>query len=91
MFGVIKMGETWLWKQAVPLYFYIRNKGSTVRRREKEESYHEAEASHKKDLTFFSYGKQSLEVGCFYSGPFLFSAHTILYYPDEDFILLVRL
>jgi hypothetical protein len=37
-----------------------------------EESYHEAEASSQKDFTFFSYGKQSLEVGCFYRGPFFF-------------------
>jgi hypothetical protein len=29
-------------------------------------------ATHNIDLRFFSYGKQSLEVSCFYSGPFFF-------------------
>jgi len=55
------------------MYFYIIKQGSTVSDKEKEESYHEAKASHNSDLRFFSYGKQSLEVDCFYRGPFFFS------------------
>jgi hypothetical protein len=68
----MKSSKSGLCRLQNALYFYIINNGSTVSGGEKE-GYHEAERfTTTKIFTFFSYGKQSLEVGCFYRGPFFF-------------------
>ena len=73
------------------LYFYIINNGSTVRREEIESATLKQELQHQSDLSFFSYGKQSLEVDCFYRGPFFFYSipsqrGTLNYSPLQIFI-----
>src|SRR3954468_1937226 len=71
-FGIIKPAKSWLGMRLTALYFYIINNGSTVRREENEQLPRSKKLHHELDLSFFSYGKQSLEVDCFYRGPFFF-------------------
>jgi len=66
------------------LYFYIINSGLTgkeVKRRERGNP-HTTQI-----LRFFSYGKQSLEVGCFYSRPFFFYIPSSKFSSEADFVL----
>jgi hypothetical protein len=85
-FAIIKSAKTWLCSQPGALYFYIINNGSREKAQEmkdpptlklrwakKEELLPRSAKLHpNKILRFFSYGKQSLEVNCFYRGPFFF-------------------
>jgi hypothetical protein len=57
-------------KRAV--FLHHQQRGSTESGREREESTTEAKLHPNQNLRFFSYGKQSLEVRCFYRGLFSF-------------------
>jgi hypothetical protein len=50
------------------------------RDRKKVRSCRKRKLHNKENFTFFSYGKQSLEVSCFYSRPFLFIPGPSRYY-----------